>query len=338
MNYLQHTQDQASNLFTRLIPCLLLPLFLLGWSTYLSAHEITTIRVAKKAEIDEDNILLGKIATINGKDVSLTKRLGSIVIGKAPLAGQSRRINEDYINIRLKQNRIDLSLIDLQGPKIIEVFRGSIEIPKKSIQRLVLDCIYQKIPWEKKRVKVKNIRVDRDVTLPKGKITFSIIPPRNTNYVGTIPFSVVFNVNGRFSKKVWATATIEVLTEVVITKRPIKRYQLITENDICLKKENLTRLPSSIITNIEEVLGKRTKRKINANEILRPDFIELPPLVKRGDVVSIVAESDFLRITALGEVKGKGRKGDRVRVMNLDSKKNIYAHVLDSNTVKVDSW
>jgi flagella basal body P-ring formation protein FlgA len=90
------------------------------------------------------------------------------------------------------------------------------------------------------------------------------------------------------------------------------------------------------VTTYEEVLGKRTKRAINTDEVLRTDHIELPPLVKRGDVVSIIAESDGLRITALGEVKKKGCRGERIRVLNLDSKKCIYACVLDSKTVRVD--
>jgi len=96
-------------------------------------------------------------------------------------------------------------------------------------------------------------------------------------------------------------------------------------------------LPSSFITSYEEILGKRTRKAIDANTVLRPDLIEFPPLVKRGDVVTVVAESGGLRITALGVVKERsGRRGDRIRVENLDSKKSIYAQVVDSKTVKVD--
>jgi len=50
----------------------------------------------------------------------------------------------------------------------------------------------------------------------------------------------------------------------------------------------------------------------------------------------VVAESEALKITTLGEVQESGHRGERVRVMNLDSKKSLYARVLDSNAVKVD--
>jgi flagella basal body P-ring formation protein FlgA len=53
-------------------------------------------------------------------------------------------------------------------------------------------------------------------------------------------------------------------------------------------------------------------------------------------VVTIVAEAGPLRITARGEVKTKGSKGERIAVMNLDSRKRVFARVLDARTVKVE--
>ena len=99
---------------------------------------------------------------------------------------------------------------------------------------------------------------------------------------------------------------------------------------------DLSKIKAYAVTTYEAVLGKRTKRAIKTDAVLSTDHIELPPLVKRGDVVSIIAESDGLRITALGEVRQMGCRGERINVLNLDSKKCIYAHVLDSNTVRVD--
>jgi flagella basal body P-ring formation protein FlgA len=70
--------------------------------------------------------------------------------------------------------------------------------------------------------------------------------------------------------------------------------------------------------------------------VLRATLVEFPPLVKRGDVVMIIAETQGFKITALGQVKKKGALGDRIPVVNFDSKKVLYARVLDSNTVKIE--
>jgi flagella basal body P-ring formation protein FlgA len=99
---------------------------------------------------------------------------------------------------------------------------------------------------------------------------------------------------------------------------------------------DLSGVPDGVVTDLGAVLGKRTRRAIGARTPLRADLIELPPLVKRGDLVMIVAETNGLKITTLGQVKKRGRLGERIPVINMDSKKILYARVIDSNTVKVD--
>jgi flagella basal body P-ring formation protein FlgA len=111
---------------------------------------------------------------------------------------------------------------------------------------------------------------------------------------------------------------------VVVTRKPLGRYKPITEDDIMLQTVELTHLSSNVVTDPEAVLGKRTKRAIGAQTPLRADSIE------------IIVESKGLKITTRGLVKKKGRLGDRIPVVNVDSKKVLYARVIDSNTVRVD--
>jgi flagella basal body P-ring formation protein FlgA len=95
-------------------------------------------------------------------------------------------------------------------------------------------------------------------------------------------------------------------------------------------------LPADYIADPEAVLGKRTRRLLDANTVLRPDLVESQPIVKRGDRVRIIVESVGMRITAVGEVKQNGCLGERIPVANLDTNKVIQARVVDTQTVKID--
>ena len=312
-------------------------LFLTGMLPRFSAAGLIDIRGLEKAEINSDVIHLGQIARIVGDDPALVQRLKKIVIAKAPLPGKSRHLNENYIRLRLKQERIDLSQMRLEASRGIEVTRGFVKITKEDIKRVVADFIYASIPWDREKVKIRDIRVRDNVILPKGKISYGVEPLKNTDFKGSVPLPLHFKVNGSFQKRILVTADIEVSAEVVVTKRPLRRYRRITEDDIEMREKNLAELSTNVILDYEEVLGKRAKRNISANRVLRSDLIEFPPLVKRGDVVQIIAESGGLRITALGMVKQReGRRGERVRIENIDSKKSLYGRVLDARTVKVD--
>ncbi|MGD9359694.1 MAG: flagellar basal body P-ring formation chaperone FlgA [Desulfobacterales bacterium] len=302
----------------------------------IDAAGLTRINILPNVQVNSENILLGKIARIESHDSLLAQKLSNIKVAKAPLPGRARTLEYQVFILRLKQNGIDPTQLALHIPAKVVITRNYIEISREKIKMLVTDYIQTNILNGFADGNIKDIQVVDNLQVPNGRITFKVVPPRNRELLGKIPFTVHFDVNGKFYKRVWVTATIEVLAEVVITKKPLGRYKPITEDDIELQKMDLAKLPSGVITDPEAVLGKRTKRAIGAKTALRTDLVEFPPLVKRGDAVVIIAESSGLKITALGQAKKRGRLGERIPVVNYDSKKILYARVLDSTTVKVE--
>jgi flagella basal body P-ring formation protein FlgA len=213
---------------------------------------------------------------------------------------------------------------------------ASIEITPKMIEDIAVDFLNAKIPWEKNRVKIKLVQISSGLVLPNRPYSYKVVPPNKTSYLGTVPLGIVFDVYGQSSKKVWATAKIAVETDAIVVQKPLNRNQTIEKDDVNIVLMDMADLPSNFISRLEDVVGRRALRAMNPKEIFRTDIVELPPMVKRNDRVSIVAESESLRITAAGEVKESGGRGDRVKVVNLNSNKEIFARVLDPKTVRVE--
>lgn len=213
---------------------------------------------------------------------------------------------------------------------------ASIEITQKMIEDIVVVFLNAKIPWEKNRVKIKFVQAGSALSLPNRAYSYKVVPPNKTSYLGTVPLSIVFDVYGKPSRKAWVTVKIEVETDAVIVQKPLDRNQTIEKEDVDIVSMDMADLPSNVISRIEDAVGKKTLRAINPKEVLRSDIVEQPPMVRRNDVVSIVAESGSLRITAMGEVKESGCSGARVKVINLRSGKEIIARVMDSKTVQVE--
>jgi flagella basal body P-ring formation protein FlgA len=295
-----------------------------------------TIRLLEKVEINAGKISLGAIAQIDGTDRQLIQRLKRVDIGRAPLPSRSRVIGIDYIRLRLKQNGFSLENFELQSSPGVEITRSHIEVDQQKIEKIVSHYLRTTVLRGSKMARIKDLRVPKRIILPRGRITYQVMAPRNTKYLGKIPLAVQFNVDGQFQKKVWTSATIEMFVEVVVAAKPLQKHMTISEDVIELRQMDLAHLPANVITDPQSVLGKRTRSTISAKTVLRTDLIELPPLVKRGDIVVIVAESKGLRITALGKAKRKGRLGERIPVENFDSKKILNAQVLDAKTVSID--
>ena len=303
---------------------------------HTAASASVKIELSEQTVIDRDVILLGDIGQIRGDDPRQVQHIKNIFLGKAPLPGKKKNIDRNQVIYRLKQQGIDLLTTQIVMPEEAEIIRRFKKISPDEIKKIILSFLDKNLPWDKTRVNIKDIRINNEPILPTGTLTYKVVPPPRTDYLGLTPFSVDFSVNGKFVKRSWVTLYIEVMAEVVVTQKPLGRYKLIDEGDICLKKMNLAKLPSNVITRYEDVLGKRTRRSIDSNVTLRPDHVELPPLVKRGDIVRIILESQGLKVTALGKAQEKGRRGEMIKVINVDSSRAIYARVLDASNVKVD--
>lgn len=59
------------------------------------------------------------------------------------------------------------------------------------------------------------------------------------------------------------------------------------------------------------------------------------PVVKSGQMVTIVAENDVIKVSVAGKARSAGAEGDIIMVQNLNSLKEIPARVINATTVQV---
>jgi len=287
-------------------------------------------------QVKGPDILLKQIADVRCSDPQQLEKLRQLAVAKSPLPGRSRQLRSKYVQLRLRQFGFDPEHVKLSGARTTVVTARSMEVKEAEVRRIAADFVHKANLWGTARVTITDIQVGSDRLFPPGRLSYRVIPPKGPKQIGMLRLAVLFEVDGWFRKSIPAVVRIAVLTDVVVARRPIGRYKPISEKDVKLQRQDLTDLPAHIFTDLNEVIGKRSKRMIQANTVLRHDMIETPPLVHRGSMVLIVAESGGLKVTTVGEVKSSGYLGQRVKVVNLDSKKKIFARVVDENTVRVD--
>ncbi len=297
----------------------------------------TSVRVFDRAEIDGDQLLLGAIARVDGDDARQVHALREVILGRSPLPGKSRTLDEALIRMRLKQAGFDPAEIDLQVPGEVQISRGTVEVDRGRIEAIASAWIGDRLRERGlERAQVREIRGAESLLLPRGRISWEISAPRHTPLAGSVPLAVIFKVDDEAERRVNLTAVVEARVQAVVSTRPLGRFKPIEAGDLELRELDLAGLPADYIADPELVIGKRTRRAVDANAVLRPDLVELPPVVKRGDRVRIVAETAGLRISAAGEVKQKGCVGERIPVVNLDSNRVIHALVVDAQTVRIE--
>jgi flagella basal body P-ring formation protein FlgA len=178
--------------------------------------------------------------------------------------------------------------------------------------------------------------VIRKGSLPEGKIGVEVVRQADGRLLGYVSLTAIVRVDGKIERRVVLSGWVDRFENVVCTSRSLRRNCILTEDDVSTKRRNISKLPYNVLTSMKGVVGKRIKHAVKADKVLLANMVEDPPLIKRGDKVTIVAESSAILVTALGIAQTKGGLGDQIRVKNCMNRKEIIARVVNASTVRVE--
>lgn len=224
--------------------------------------------------------------------------------------------------------------IVLTGTTAIYAADGAKTIASAEVEKIIKEYVIRNTPWTEEQVNIKNVNISNKIFLPE-KWDYHIAAAPASSMIGRSSFLLDITGMDNSVQSSWVTAEIEVLVDVVLASKPLKERQMVGADDIYIGRKDLSRLPAGYIDDIRRVSGKRVKRFVGANSILTEYILEEPPLFKRGDKVFIIAESEALRVSAIGVAGEDGYRGRPVRITNMQSKKEVIGEVDDNGTVSV---
>jgi len=124
--------------------------------------------------------------------------------------------------------------------------------------------------------------------------------------------------------------------ELYVLKRAGQKGDTIGMQDVLVRETYMNGKGLGYPASMEDVVGKVLKRDVPASTLVTDQILEDRVVVKRGDMVTIIAESNKLIVRAKGRTVDKGRTGDTIRVKNIASGKEVTAKVVNSSSVKVE--
>ncbi len=135
--------------------------------------------------------------------------------------------------------------------------------------------------------------------------------------------------------KIYVPVRLAVYRPVVVAARALPRDSLLTADDISLAERDLGRLDYGYLGRPEDAVGQRLRRPLAAGEPVTPGNLETPPLVRRGQRVTLEARSSGLTVRMAGMALGEGIRGQVIGVKNLSSGRAVQAIVRSAQSVEV---
>lgn len=116
--------------------------------------------------------------------------------------------------------------------------------------------------------------------------------------------------------------------EELLAARNIRAGDIIVADDIVTPKGREGIRQATIL------LGLEAARNIYRGQPIDEDDLRAPTVVARNEIVKMEFASGPLFITTEGRALDQGAMGERIRVMNLISKRVVSATIVSSNTVR----
>jgi flagella basal body P-ring formation protein FlgA len=136
-------------------------------------------------------------------------------------------------------------------------------------------------------------------------------------------------------RKITATATVKAFDRIVMTTRAFRKGYVLQQEDVYATLMDISRIPKDAVKTTDEVIGTALTRSVIANRPIVTGMVSGTQHVKKGQRVTIVAESPNFSIVVKGELKETAYVGSDVKVLNIDSKKVISGRLINESTVKV---
>jgi flagellar basal body P-ring formation protein FlgA len=316
----------------KVLPWIVCTLFFLIYPT--EAFSATSVEWKEEAVVSESMVYLADLAYIAGDDPARIAILQRLEIGEAPIPGQTRYFNRELLQNRLYAGGIDPGSEGWQLPNAITVTTQGQIVPKESILQAVENALFAKIPYPRADVNVRLRGELPDTTVSVGEVT--IIPkfPNGIRYMGPTAIAVEIRVNNRVARTAFLSCNVDAVTNVYVAKKPISYHQLLTSEDVSVEKRPVGNLPLRVVKDTRLLQSFWTRRTLAAGTILTEDMLDIPPVVKRQNQVTITTQIGSVRLSTVGVALQDGRPGDVIRVQNIESKRVIMGRVIDKDVVQ----
>jgi flagella basal body P-ring formation protein FlgA len=125
------------------------------------------------------------------------------------------------------------------------------------------------------------------------------------------------------------------MSEVVVAKTELSRGSTVTRDDLKLEKRDIARLHRGYLESLDKAIGKTVKYSVRPNQVVTPSRIDSPLAVKRNGRVTILAANSSVQVRMTGTALENGSIGQRIRVKNRSSERELEARVVGQGIVQV---
>lgn len=316
---------------------ILLSIFAIGCVVLLATQALgVEITFRENAEIRSPMLRIGDIADISPAEKA--RDLAELALFSAPHHTDKRCYRSAtlraYVRDAVRANS-DQENISFGGADAVCIRHGAMVVEDNEIVGIINDHLESAIGHmgaQKLRFVPRN--TPETLSLPEGDMDFEVLFP-NPDVLSSRQATLIVRVDGRVRHNISVPGEIQAFVPVVVTADNLGRGDVIGAGDVRIELKNLNGLKNPL-TDKQDAIGMKLRRPLSVNRVISENDLDLPVLVERRQMITLVASRGTLEITSTGQAMASGRRGDIVMIKNLRSDREVPGRVIGPGLAKVE--
>lgn len=292
------------------------------------------IHINEASVVRGDMVTLADIGKVYGTPPpGVWEKLSSIPLWKSPeKSGVPMKINRSKLEKALKEALGEAALLCVIPSATIAIQKNGGILYANQLQELTKKAIEKAYPLAISQGELSDYRIPPYIFLSReGQYVEVILPP-----IAPKRLSLQFNlkdIDGTIIRQYTGTVLLSIWQPVATAAKLLNRGDYVDPSDVTWINKNIAFLREDLWD------GKggpwQVKRSIGVEQPIYRSDLEPLAVIHKGDIVKLVYNKGPILLTINAEALEDGRPGAFIQVQNLQSKKIVYATVINSNTVTI---
>jgi flagellar basal body P-ring formation protein FlgA len=292
------------------------------------------VKVRQAACVQGERVLLGEIADpLPALPRENWERMAAAVLWDSPPKGRGPVvIPQVRLSILFKEHLGPVAGAVLL-PDALQVQRGGAVLMSEGLERKVVEFLTPSSRGLGGEVSFRDFRLPSTIFLQDGSGTLEIHLSRGLQPGRNGLRFVVKNAYNQRERSLSGSVFVDVWAIVACAARPLNRREAVGPGEVTFMRKNLAYLRGPVWDG--RGLSMRMTAPVGEGQVLYADTLEPMPLIQKGDRITLVFQGSSIQLHAPAQALTDGGVGERIAVMNMETKRTVQARIIDAQTAVV---
>jgi flagellar basal body P-ring formation protein FlgA len=286
-----------------------------------------------EAVVGGSMLTLADVAVLS--PVSKAEVLSGLILFPSPDHGKQRCFNSSILKAYVLDAVVNKESVRWSGAETVCVRREGAVVSQNTIQAVInaeLQNVLGHLSAEQVFFKAANLP---DMPgFPTGQVEYEVLFS-DRDIMKSRQVNVIVKVDGRIRENIAVSGQVQAVLPVVVAVDKLNRGTVLTRENIMTKPGNIAELKDPCL-DPEAVVGQVLKKSVSMNQVISEHDLDLPVLIQRRQVVTMIFQKGSLRISDKGLASANGKMGDLIMIKNLKSNREVPCRVIGAGMTSVE--